>query len=268
MIRHQGSDQRYEFPLDWDANGIAETSWNIPVDAKLGHYTVTLLAEGNGKESKRTAVGGYEEGDEAYFRAEGWQSGTFRVEEFRVPLMKGIVQPPKEPLVNAREMSLDLFVSYLSGGGAGDLPVKLRTMTQPRGVIFENYEGYTFANGEVKEGIVRGDQRRSYYDDYLEEEEGAVSRTRRGVRRKTEGKGEERRPGARPRGQPQDDCPGPPENSDTPRCCCGDGVPGPERRSKDRERPHSPLAFKGTRGYQAGLLARIQRRVQVLYCAC
>ncbi len=172
MIRHEGSDQRYEFPLNWDANGIAETTWKIPVDAKLGHYSVTLLAEGSRKESKRTAVGGYEEGDERYFRAEGWQSGTFRVEEFRVPLMKGIVQPPKEALVNAREMSLDLFVSYLSGGGAGELPVKLRTLTQPHSVGFDNFEGYMFANGEVKEGVVRGGQRRSYNEDYFDEEEG------------------------------------------------------------------------------------------------
>ena len=172
MIRHEGSDQRYEFPLVWDGNGIAETQWKIPPDVKLGHYSVTLLTKGSGKETRRTAVGGYEEGDEEYFQAEGWQSGTFRVEEFRVPLMKGIVQPPKEALVNARELSLDLFVSYLSGGGAGELPVKLRTLTQPRSVFFESFDGYTFANGEIKEGTVRGGRQREYYDDYLEEEEG------------------------------------------------------------------------------------------------
>lgn len=175
MIRHQGSDQRYEFPLVWDGNGIAETAWKIPVDAKLGHYTVTLLAKGSGKKTKRTAVGGYEEGDEDYFRAGGWPSGTFRVEEFRVPLMKGIVQPPKAPVVNAGELSLDLFVGYLSGGGAGELPVKLRTLTQPHHVRFENFEGYTFANGEIKEGVVRRSGR-SYYDDSSEEGDGGARR--------------------------------------------------------------------------------------------
>ncbi len=170
MIRHQGSDQRYEFPLVWDPNGIAETTWKIPPDAKLGHYEVMLLEKGSGKETKRTAIGGYEEGDEEYFRPEGWPSGSFRVEEFRVPLMKGIIQPPKEQVVNARELSLDLFVSYLSGGGAGDLPVKLRTLTQPHYVGFEDFEGYTFANGEIREEVSRRGQQRTYWED--EEEEG------------------------------------------------------------------------------------------------
>ena len=169
MIRHQGSDQRYEFPLKWDANGIAETVWKIPPDAKLGHYEVVLLEKGPGKETKRTAIGGYEEGDEEYFRPEGWPSGSFRVEEFRVPLMKGIIQPPKEPAVNAREINLDLFVSYLSGGGAGDLPVKLRTLTQPHYAYFEDFEGYTFANGEITEEVSRRGQQRTYWED---EEEG------------------------------------------------------------------------------------------------
>src|SRR5512143_3931822 len=171
MIRHQGSDQRYEFPIAWDANGIAETTWKIPADAKLGFYEVVLLANGSGRGARRTAIGGYEEGDEEYFRPEGWPSGSFRVEEFRVPRMKGIVQPPKAPLVNARELTLDLFVSYLSGGGAGDLPVKLRTLTQPRYVGFEDFEGYTLANGEVKEEVTRLGQQRTYWEGEEEGEE-------------------------------------------------------------------------------------------------
>ncbi len=56
-----------------------------------------------------------------------WNSGGFRVEEFRVPLLKGMIQPPTEPLVNAKEVTLDLNVQYLAGGGAGLLPVKLRS---------------------------------------------------------------------------------------------------------------------------------------------
>ena len=174
MIRHRGSDQRYEFPLAWDGNGIAETIWKIPPDAKLGHYEVVLLEKGSDKEKKRTAIGGYEEGDEEYFQPQGWPSGSFRVEEFRVPLMKGIVQPLKTPLVNARELSLDLYVGFLSGGGAAGLPVKLRTLTQPHPMGLENFEGYTFANGEVREGVTHRGKGKSYYDEYFEEEEGAA----------------------------------------------------------------------------------------------
>ena len=147
VIQHQGSDQRYEFPLKWDQSGIAETTWKIPKDAKLGTYTITLLTKASGKTKQRTAVGGYEEGDEEYFNADGWQSGSFRVEEFRVPLMKGIIQPPKDPLVNAREATVDLFVKYLAGGGASGASVKLRTLFAPRHVGFDQHEDFLFANG-------------------------------------------------------------------------------------------------------------------------
>ncbi len=167
LIRHFGSDQRYEFPLTWDGNGVAETSWTIPKDAKLGTYGIMLLKKASGKKKQRTAVGGYEAGDEEYFNADGWESGTFRVEEFRVPLMKGIIQQPKEPLVNAREARVDLFVKYLSGGGASGASVKLRTMTAPRSVYLNQYENFQFANGSVKEGVTSRNR-----GDYEPEEEG------------------------------------------------------------------------------------------------
>jgi len=48
-----------------------------------------------------------------------WTSGRFRVEEFRVPLLRGMIQPPTDPLINARDVTLDLSVQYLAGGGAG-----------------------------------------------------------------------------------------------------------------------------------------------------
>lgn len=165
LIQHRGSNQRYEFPLKWDGNGIAETSWKIPQEAKLGTYEVTLLKKATERPKERTAVGGYEEGDEGYFYPDGWPSGSFRVEEFRVPLMKGIIQPPKEPLINASEAHVDLFVKYLSGGGAGGAAVKLRSQVQPRYVNFDEYEGFVFANGEVKEEAVRSSSGEEWYGE-------------------------------------------------------------------------------------------------------
>jgi len=126
-ITHEGSDQKYAFPLKWDSKGIAETEWQIPKDAKLGIYSVLL----NGV------------------------SGTFRVEEFRVPLMKALIQQPKEPLVNAKEAEIDLYVSYLSGGGAGNANVKLRSQVQQKYLSYPDYEDFSFGNGEVKEEIIR-----------------------------------------------------------------------------------------------------------------
>ena len=36
IIQHIGSDQRYEVALKWDAKDIAESSWDVPKDAKTG----------------------------------------------------------------------------------------------------------------------------------------------------------------------------------------------------------------------------------------
>jgi len=166
LITHQGSDQRYEFPLSWDASGVAETTWQIPKDAKLGTYQITLFGQAHGKQ--RTAIGGYEAGDEDYFGSGGWRSGSFRVEEFRVPLMKGIIQTPAAPLVNAREAQVDLFVKYLSGGGASGANVKLRTMISPRQVSFAQHENFIFANGAVQEGVTGREQQRYYEPEEYE----------------------------------------------------------------------------------------------------
>jgi alpha-2-macroglobulin len=84
-IRHLGSDEKYEFPLRWDAVGIAESSWTIPKGAKLGRYQVVLA-----RQSGQPGVGS----PESEPGEQEWMSGGFRVEEFRVPLMKGILQPP------------------------------------------------------------------------------------------------------------------------------------------------------------------------------
>ena len=61
-----------------------------------------------------------------------WISGRFRMEEFRVPILKGVIQPPTEPLINIEDVTLDLNVQYLAGGGAGFLPVKLRGEIKPK----------------------------------------------------------------------------------------------------------------------------------------
>jgi hypothetical protein len=145
-VEHVGSEEKYEFPLRWDGNGVAETTWTIPREAKLGNYAV-ILREPSDKKEKKTR-------GEREPRA--WTSGTFRVEEFRVPLLKGILQPPGGPLINAKDLTLDLSVHYLAGGGAGLLPIRLRNEIGPKYVPpFEGFDDFTFGNGAVKEGIVR-----------------------------------------------------------------------------------------------------------------
>ncbi|WP_267875830.1 MG2 domain-containing protein, partial [Duganella phyllosphaerae] len=128
FVIHEGSDQRYELPLVWRTNGSAANNWTIPLDARQGWYQVL--------------VGGR-------------VAGRFRVEQFRVPTMKALLQGPKAPAVQVAALDLDVQLSYLSGGGAGDAPVQLRTMVQDKAVSFDDYGDFTFSNGDVKVGVER-----------------------------------------------------------------------------------------------------------------
>jgi uncharacterized protein YfaS (alpha-2-macroglobulin family) len=137
IIQHSGSAEKYVIPLEWDAAGSAESAWTIPKEAKLGDYQVYIARDEKGEGAKR--------------------SGSFRVEEFRIPFMRGLIRPPAGALIAPDSIPLDLTVSYLSGGGAGMLPVKLRYQLEPRTVRFPAFDGFSFAGGKVREGIVRGD---------------------------------------------------------------------------------------------------------------
>ncbi len=131
-ISHEGSGQQYDLPLSLDAQGIGESLWPIPEDAKLGVYRIALVQPGSQR----------------------WlEAGSFRVEQFRVPIMRAVIQPPAEPLVNSPEVSLDLYVSYLSGGGASEWPVKLRSRVLPKSLSFQDYPEFQFGGPDVREGI-------------------------------------------------------------------------------------------------------------------
>lgn len=135
-IRHRGSDQEYEVAVQWDGRSTAENQWKVPDGARTGTYEVQFEDTlGDSRESMtRTA-------------------GEFRVEEFRVPTMRAAVVAPAQPMVDAEKVPLDVQVSYLSGGGAGNQNVKLRGVVQPRLVSFPDYEGFIWAAAPVKEGI-------------------------------------------------------------------------------------------------------------------
>jgi uncharacterized protein YfaS (alpha-2-macroglobulin family) len=147
FIIHEGSEQKYELPLNWRANGTADNDWQIPADAKQGWYEVMLG---------------------------GRAAGRFRVEQFRVPTMKAVLQGPKTPAVQAAALDLDVQLSYLSGGGAADAPVQLRTVVQDKSVSFDDYADFTFSAGDVKVGVEHGSG--SFDDDegMFEEGEGSA----------------------------------------------------------------------------------------------
>jgi uncharacterized protein YfaS (alpha-2-macroglobulin family) len=137
LIRHQGSDREYTVPVRWNGSADGEAGFAIPKDAQLGMYAVYM----------RDSLPG------PYHRHRSERMvGQFRVEAFRVPLMRARLQPVGTPLVNPADVAIDMTVNYLAGGGAGGLPVKLRTQLETRSVAFADFEGYAFAAGDVKEG--------------------------------------------------------------------------------------------------------------------
>ncbi|WP_181373195.1 alpha-2-macroglobulin family protein [Massilia glaciei] len=128
-LTHNGSDQEYEVPITW-RGGAGVSSWAIPKEAKLGSYSVTLaLATG------------------------ARQSGSFRVEQFRVPLMKAVLKPPSKPQIRAARVDVDAQLSYLSGGAAAGAPVKFRSRLVAYPLQFRDYDDFTFGGKAPKVGI-------------------------------------------------------------------------------------------------------------------
>ncbi len=147
-IEHLGSGQQYDFPISWK-DGNAEADWSIPAKATLGEYQVMLFQQ-QGKEEKFQQP-----------------TGTFRVGEFRVPLMRAIVKGPNTPQINPGNLPLDIQVNYLNGGGASTSGVKLRSLVRPRLVYFPSYPDYFLSNGDVPEAMKKGGvaPRGRYTDD-------------------------------------------------------------------------------------------------------
>ena len=131
-IVHQGSGQRFKVVVSFDAQGVAESMWKIPPEAKLGKYRLAWL--GRGVQS----------------------NAEFRVEAFRVPLMRAVLAAPKQQLVRPANAKLDAAVRYLSGGPAGGLPIKVRYRVEARRVSFADYPDFNFGGKLPKEGIQTG----------------------------------------------------------------------------------------------------------------
>src|SRR5205814_5506647 len=119
------SGQKFTFPLQWRNGRNAETSFEIPKDAKLGVYRVVLANE-----------------------RESTQTSSFRVEEFRLPVLTGRIIPPKAALVQPQDVALGLQVNYGNGGGASGLPVRVSAQLRDANVAAamraERFPGFRF----------------------------------------------------------------------------------------------------------------------------
>ena len=152
-IRHLGSEKEYSVPVKWNGTGSpasGEATFAVPSDAYAGTYQINVndtLAPHARDAQERVA-------------------GTFRVEAFRVPLLRARMQAVGMPLVNPPDVNIDVQVSYLAGGGAGGLSATLRTQVDGKTVTFPDYDDYTFAGGNVKEGRDEQGDASARFDGY------------------------------------------------------------------------------------------------------
>ncbi|MDM0046148.1 MG2 domain-containing protein [Variovorax dokdonensis] len=135
-IIHEGSDQEFTQPLKWRKTGSgglsAESSFTLPASAKLGSYRVELRPAEEG------------EGEDDGMRT--FQSGSFRVEDFRLPVLSGRIGAGGDaPLIAPESIDADVHLQYVAGGAAGNMPVKVSAMVRPRMLQFADYEAYSFS---------------------------------------------------------------------------------------------------------------------------
>lgn len=132
-ITHVGSGQRFDAGLQWRGNA-ATSRWEIPTDAKTGEYAVWLAV---GDAPAPVTV----------------QAGSFRVEQFRVPLMRAVLKPPAAPVIGADKVDIDVQLNYLAGGAAGGAAVRFRSRVVPHVFSFPEYDDFRFGGAVPQEGI-------------------------------------------------------------------------------------------------------------------
>ncbi|MCL4657783.1 MG2 domain-containing protein [Burkholderia multivorans] len=129
-IRHLGSGQTYKLPLTWAADHSADTQFALPAAAKLGEYSVEL--EDGPDDAPTSSI----------------YSGSFRVEAFRLPVLKGTIgarDAQTSPLVAAKEAPLAVQIDYVSGGGASNLPVQVSALMKWASPPFaDRFEDFSF----------------------------------------------------------------------------------------------------------------------------
>ncbi|MBL8328965.1 MAG: alpha-2-macroglobulin [Rubrivivax sp.] len=130
-IVHEGSGQESTLPMSWNGVRSSLTSWNIPAAARLGHHLVTLErpASGSGA-AQRPAL--------------SLDAGSFRVEEFRVPLVDARLVPPKGALIAPQELALDVQMNFMSGGPMAQAELRGTAQWRERGLAFEDYPAFSF----------------------------------------------------------------------------------------------------------------------------
>ncbi len=129
-LQHRGSDTQFDQPIKIGADGVAESSWTAPKAAPMGDYDLSVLV-----------------GDRTIYTNQ-----SVRVDEFRLPTMRATISGPKDAVVRPTAVPLNLFVGYLSGGGASNLPVAIRTAFSTSERAPKGWDDWSFGGDAVTEG--------------------------------------------------------------------------------------------------------------------
>lgn len=148
-IRHAGSGQTYHLPLTWSADHTADSTFTIPAEAKLGEYDVSL-DDGSTNASTQDGDKDSDNADDSGGALHmNYDSGSFRVEAFRLPVFKGTIAVRNEktsPLVAAKEAPVALQIDYVSGGAASNLPVQVSALVKDMTPAFaDDFADFSFA---------------------------------------------------------------------------------------------------------------------------
>ncbi|TVV69715.1 MG2 domain-containing protein, partial [Sphingomonas solaris] len=130
-LAHRGSDTVFDLPLTIGANGIGESEWTAPAGAAQGDYDIRFLI-----------------GDRTIFTDQ-----SIRVDEYRLPTMRATIAGPKTVAIRPASLPVDLYVGYLSGGGAAAMPVTVRTAFAGDEGAPRGWDGWTFGGRAIREGV-------------------------------------------------------------------------------------------------------------------
>ncbi|MGQ3102017.1 MAG: alpha-2-macroglobulin family protein, partial [Sphingopyxis solisilvae] len=137
---HRGSDTEFEMPFAISTGGSGESVWNVPASAPMGDYELVFVTKDKKGEDKSI-----------------WSGQSVKVDEYRLPTMKATITGPKTALVRPAAVPLSLFVGYLSGGPAPNIPVELRTNFRASWSPPQDYRDWDFDGQPVKEGVIQLD---------------------------------------------------------------------------------------------------------------
>lgn len=134
-LSHRGSGTNFDMPVKLGPDGIGESSWTAPKGAPMGDYDLSVIIGAGDKQ--RTLYTGQ----------------SVKVDEYRLPTMRASVSGPKTPAIRPKSVPLDLYVGYLSGGGASSLPVSVRTAFEEDYQTPKGWDGWTFGGRKIEEGV-------------------------------------------------------------------------------------------------------------------